>query len=108
MRPIGKAAAISVTNTSSTAITIGGDVTDYGSKVAFLNTGATVVACRVGAVGLCAAAVLPAAGTPSASNIVLPAAMTAPVVFDVPAFPFDITAIGSAAGPSLLYITPVE
>lgn len=108
MRPIGKTAVISVTGSSSTAITIGSDVTDYGSKIALLNTGGTVIALRTGSVGNCPAAVLPAVGTPSYSNIVLPATMIYPLVVDCPAFPFDITAIGSAAGPSLVYITPVE
>lgn len=109
IKPAGKTTAVSVTASSSTAVTVGAaGVQDYVSKCAFLNTGATVVAVKMGAVAACPAAVLPIAGTASDSNIVLPAAMTAPVVFSTPACPFDITLIATGAGPSIVYITPCE
>lgn len=109
IRPLGKTVAISVANTSSTEVTVGDtNFPDYASKVAMHNSGSTVVAVTFGTVGATPASVFPVAGTPSAANIVLPASMTAPVVFSVPKFPVGITAIGSAAGPSIIYITPCE
>jgi len=108
IRPVGACTAISVTATSSTAVTLTSSVGDAAQKAAFLNTGATVVAVHVGQVGICPAAVLPVAGTPSSANIVLPATMIEPVVYTLPMFPCDVTAIGSGAGPSIIYITPCE
>jgi large exoprotein involved in heme utilization and adhesion len=104
--PLAKTVAISVTGSSSTAVTVGSNYAEIITKAAFLNTGATVVAVQVGQVGICPAAVLPVAGTPSNANIVLPASMINPVVYSVPFGPFDVTAIGSAAGPSIIYVIP--
>ena len=113
IRPVGKTHAFSVANTSHTAVTVGAEVSDYCNKAAFLNTGTTVIACRLknmqpGSSDGAPAAIFPADGTPAEANIVLPALMTQPIVFAVPECPFSITAIGSAAGPGIIYVTPCE
>lgn len=106
IKPVGNTVVVSVTATSSTAVTLNGN--DACCRVAFMNPGSTTVAVQVGQVSSCPAAVLPAAGTPSSANIVLPPSMRQPVVFSTPFVPFDVTAIGSGAGPSLIYMTPCE
>ena len=109
IKPLGKTTAISVADSSTTAVTVGGtNVADYASKAAFYNAGATTIAIMVAPLGKCPAAVLPVDGTPSATNIVLPPTMHEPWVFAVPAAPFDVRCIGSAAGPGIVYITPCE
>lgn len=108
MRMVGKACVLSVSGSSSGPITVGADVGEVCTKAAFLNTGATVISVQIGQVGNCPAAVIPTGSTPSTANITLPASMTSPVVFDVLQTPFAVTAIGSAGGPSNVFITPCE
>jgi hypothetical protein len=105
LRKTGPTTALSVANTSHSAVAIAG-VSDQTNYAAFLNTGTTTVAVQL-AQSNPPAAVLPADGA-SADVIVLPPSMTMPMVVAVPANGFSVTAIGSAAGPSLVYITPVE
>jgi hypothetical protein len=104
LRNIGPTQAISVGATSSAAITVSATSNDQGAFASFLNTGSTVVAVTVSST-TANASVLPVAGTPQ-TVIMLPANMIMPVVYAVPANA-SMTAIGSAAGPSLVYITPV-
>ena len=105
IRNIGPTIALYVTASATTAVTVastGAEIQEYAS---FLNTGATVVAVNITPNGTAPAAVLPVAGTPQ-TVIILPAAMTQPVIYAVPSS-FSCTAIGTGAGPSLVYITPV-
>lgn len=107
IRNIGPTSAISVGAASSAAITIGPATSnDILSQCSFLNTGATVVALTMAANGVAPASVLPAAGVPQ-TVIMLPANMILPAVYATPQS-FSVTAIGSAAGPSNVYITPVQ
>lgn len=108
IRPVDQSTLLSVANTSHAAVTIGKNTKEACTKVAMLNTGATVLAVRFGAVGATGAAALPTDGAWSDSQIILPALMTKPVVYTTPSMPCDVTAIGSAAGPSSLWITPCE
>jgi len=106
LRVAGNTQAISLTATSSAALLIkAGYTNDQVNFVSVLNTGAVPVAVKFGdsAVG---AAVFPVAGS-TEGDYVLPALMTRPVILAVPAAPFYVRAIGSAAGPSILYVTPV-
>jgi hypothetical protein len=105
IRNIGATAALSVTASSTAAVTIAAAAGEIQAFASFLNTGAAAVAVNISPSGTAGAAVLPVAGTPQ-TVIMLPAAMTMPVIYAVPAS-FSCTAIGTAAGPSLVYITPV-
>lgn len=106
-RPAGQTQALSVVATSHAAVSLtvaGGDSANY---VALLNTGAVVVAVKLGTAG--AAAVLPVDGTPG--DFALPAAMQQAILVPMPTAQggtaCQITAIGATAGPSLVYATPV-
>lgn len=106
LRVAGNTQAISVTASSSAALEIkAGYTNDQVNFVSVLNTGSVPVAVKFGdsAVG---AAVFPVAGS-TQGDYVLPASMTRPVILAAPAAPFYVRAIGSAAGPSIVYVTPV-
>ncbi len=105
IRNIGATVALSVGASSTAAVAITLSSNDIGCFASFLNTGAAVVAVNIAANGTAASAVLPVAGT-AQTCIVLPALMVQPVIYAVPQS-FSCTAIGSAAGPSIVYITPV-
>ena len=104
-RQIGPTVAMSVGATSHAAVTIVSSSNDQCNFAAFLNTGTTTVAVNIAATNA-PAAVMPVDGV-SQTVIVLPPSMTTPVAYAVPAAPFSASAIGSAAGPSTVYITPV-
>ena len=95
--------ALSVTASSTSATLIDDNTNDQINYASFLNTGSAVVAIKWGDANV-GAAVLPVSGTNG--DFLLPAGMTSPVVLAVPSTPFYVRAIGSAAGPSLVYITP--
>ena len=95
--------ALSVTASSTSATLINDNTNDQINYASFLNTGSAVVAIKWGDANV-GAAVLPVSGTNG--DFLLPAGMTSPVVLAVPTTPFYVRAIGSAAGPSLVYITP--
>jgi hypothetical protein len=106
LRNIGPTVAISVTAASSTAVTVASTSNDQGGFASFLNTGATVIALTIAPSAITApVSVLPVPATPQ-TVIMLPANMVMPVIYATPPS-FSVTAIGSAAGPSLVYITPV-
>jgi protein-disulfide isomerase len=117
--PAGPTSAVSVTASSSTAITISATSTNTISNFSlFYNSGATqvwvsMVASQPSSGAVTApAAVLPVAGTPQPTQnqvvgIMLPANMTRPIVVATPNLPYALTAIGSGAGPSIIYITPL-
>lgn len=106
-RPAGPTVALSVVATSHAAVpltVVGNDVVTY---VALVNSGAIAVAVRFSVAGTAAA--FPVDGTPG--DFVLPAAQDQPTVLPLPSAgqgaPCQITAIGSAAGPAIIYATPV-
>ena len=105
LRPVGVTTAISVTASSTTATQIKASTNDQVNYASFINTGSTYVAVSLGDANV-AAAVLPVSGT-TTGNFVLPASMTVPIVLAVPASPYYVRLIGSGAGPSIVYITPV-
>jgi len=104
IRTAGVTHAVSVGATSTSALLITANTNDQVNYCTFLNTGATQVAVNIGDANL-AAAVLPVSGS-TTGNFVLPASMTTPVVLAVPAAPFYVRMIGSASGPSIVYVTP--
>lgn len=108
LRTAGQTTALSVGATAHAAVTIsavGGSVlSNYAS---FINTGANTVAVEISPVGVTATAAT-IASDGSTGSFVLPASMTQPIVLAVPANSFQVSAIGSASGPALVYVTPLS
>ena len=108
LRLAGRTTTLSVTASAHAAVTVsavGGSVlSNYAS---FLNTGSNTVAVEVSPTGI--TAVTASIGADGATgSFILPALMTVPIVLAVPANSFQVSAIGSAAGPSLIYVTPLS
>ena len=106
LRLQAKTTALSVVGTVHAPVTVTSVGNNQVNYAAFLNTGANSVAIEISTADVTAtAATLPAAGTPG--SFLLPPLMTQPMVLATPANNFQVSAIGSAAGPALVYITPV-
>jgi len=103
-RIAGPTTAISVTTSSSTAVTVTPSGNDQINYAGFLNLSSNVVAVTITPASA-PAAVLPVSGTPSTS-FVLGVTMSAPMVVAVPPNSFSVTTIGS--GTSTLYVTPMS
>lgn len=103
LRVVGKTYALSVTSSSHAAVLIDDTTNDQVNYAAFINTGTSAIAVKVGRADP-GAAVLPVDGTPA--DYVLPAGMTQPVVLAVPQTPYYLTAI-SASATGIIYVTPV-
>ena len=105
-RFIGPTTAITVSGTSSTAVTITPGGNDQINYCAFLNTASTPVAITISpvvqGVGSAPAAVLPTGGN-SSQSFVLGVTMSQPTVIAVPQI-FSITAIGTSG---TLYVMTV-
>ena len=102
IRNAGVTTAMSVGATSTAAVQIVSNTNDHVNYVQLLNTGSNPVAVKFGDANV-GAAVFPVSGT---GDYVLAAGMTQPVIVACPAAPFYIRAIGSAAGPAIIYVTP--
>lgn len=106
-RAAGPTVGLSVVATSHAAVPIAVVANDNANFVSVLNTGTVAVAVRLSVAGT--AATLPGDGT--TGDFVLAGAMTHPILLTLPSpsgvSPCQITAIATAAGPSLLYVTPV-
>jgi len=101
-----KTTVVSVTASAITPVTVTSVGNNQVNYAAFLNTGSTSVAIEISPLGVTATtATLPVAGT--SGSFLLPPLMTQPMVLATPANNFQVSAIGSAAGPALVYITPV-
>jgi len=106
-RFVGPTTAITVSTSSSTAVTITPAGNDQVNFCGFLNTGSTPIAVNIlaavpGTTSTASAAVLPTGGN-SSTSFVLGVAMSAPQVMVVPPS-FSITAIGTA---NTLYVMPM-
>lgn len=104
IRNVGATTAMSVGATSTAAVLIESKTNDQVNYVQLLNTGSNPVAVKLGDANV-GAAVFPVSGS-TTGDYVLPAGMTQPVIVASPACPFYIRAIGSAAGPAIIYVTP--
>lgn len=110
-RAAGPTVALSVVATAHAAVPLTKTVNEVVTWCALLNTGAVAVAVKLSVAGT--APVLPVDGTPG--DFLLPPLMTIPITVPMPAdqvtssgaAPCQITAIGAAAGPSLVYATPI-
>ena len=111
----GSTTALSVGAAQHAAVAILVPAADMATFAAFLNTGAVpvcVVTAQLPVSGTAAtpAVVFPVDGTPTVpTSFMLPGAMTQPLVVTVPVGNggFSCSAIGSAAGPSIIYVTPI-
>jgi len=106
-RFVGPTTAITVTTSSSTAVTITPNGNDQVNFCGFLNTGTTPIAVTIapavlGTTTTAPAAVLPTGGNTSQS-FVLGVSMSSPQVMVVPPI-FSVTAIGTA---NTLYVMPM-
>jgi hypothetical protein len=112
-RCAGPVTAISVGSTSTAPLNVvpyGNDQVNYAE---FLNPGSTQVCVVVAPIptnGLASTPpiVFPVVGVPTVPPaFMLPATMTQGKLMAVPAGGFSVSAIGSAAGPSVIFITPM-
>ena len=111
MRPVGPTYALSVANTQHTSVSINPTGNDQCNFASFYNSGSTQV-CVVTAPNatppLTPTLVFPLDGAPTVPNsFILPASMTQDKIISVPANGFSVSAIASAAGPAIIYVTPV-
>ena len=105
IRSIGKTTAVSVGASATSEVLINSSTNDQNTFVSLINTGATSVAVKFGPTGL-SAPVLPVSGS-TTGDFVLPPSMKNAIIFEVPTTPCYVRMIGSAAGPSIVYVTPV-
>jgi hypothetical protein len=114
-RPIGPTYALSVANTQTVPIAVAMPVGETMNYAEFINTGSTTVCVVIGPAPKGVAApttptlVFPVAGAPTVpTSFILGPSMQEPRVVPVPANGFAVSAIGSAAGPATVFITPVS
>lgn len=118
-RPVGPTYALSVTASAHAAVAIVRPARDAPVLCSFFNASTTVDVCiafqplsQTGAAQTFSPAlVFPVDGTPTTwISMVLPANMTQEMIISVPNgnSGFSLTAIGSAAGPSIIYVTHVS
>lgn len=108
LRPNGQTYALSITNTAHAAVTVSAIDTDQPGYANLLNLGSVAVALTfapAGSSGINTPA-FPVDGSPSAT-IVLPPNMTQPLQVTTPGAAFIVSGIAAAAGPALVYITPM-
>jgi hypothetical protein len=108
-KPVGPTYALSVANTQHAAVAVAPVQGDISRFAEFVNLGATdvcVVVAPYAATPATPTLVFPVDGTPTVPNsFMLPHGMVTPRVVAIPANGFSVSAIGSAAGPSIIYIT---
>ena len=105
LRQAGVTYAQSVGATSTSALLIEDSTNDQVNYCSFLNTGSTLVAVKMGDANV-GAAVFPVSGS-TTGDFVLPPSMNDAIMFAVPTTPTYVRMIGSAAGPSIVYVTPI-
>jgi len=108
-RAIAPTTAISVTATSSTAVTITASGNDQLNYCGFLNTNSFPVAVNIAPTSA-GTAVLPAGGATS-SSVILGVTMSTPMVLAVPAMGsgqgFSVTTIAGTGNSGVIYVTPM-
>jgi hypothetical protein len=113
IRPTGPTYALSVANTLHASVAILPTGNDQINFCAFTNTGSTDICVNIAPIpstGIPTNPTLafPVDGTPTVPNsFLIPHGMTGASVLAVPPNGFSLSAIGSAAGPSIMYVTPV-
>ncbi len=111
-RPTGPTYALSVANTQTLALGIPQSTNEPISYAEFLNASTTtvcVVIAPLASPAVTPTLAFPVAGVPTVPNsFILGPSMQTPRVVPVPSNGFSVSAIGSAAGPALVFITPVS
>lgn len=111
-RPVGPTFALSVGSTQHVAVAIPAVQGETSNYAEFTNPGTTDVCVVVVPLTTPPAAptlVFPVDGTPTVPNsFILAHAMAEPRVVAVPSNGFCVSAIGSAAGPSVFFLTQVS
>ena len=104
-RVVGQTTAVSAGATATSEALVNNDPNIQCNYVSLINTGATSVAVKFGSTGV-GAPVLPVSGS-TTGDFVLPPSMNDAIMFAVPTTPTYVRMIGSAAGPSIVYVTPI-
>lgn len=111
-RPIGPTFALSVGAAQHAPVAIPpvqGETSNYAEFTNIGSTDVCVVVTPFSAVPSSPTLVFPLDGVPTVpSSFLLPHGMTQPRVVAVPANGFCVSAIGSASGPSIFYLTQVS
>lgn len=111
-RVAGPTYALSVVATQHTDVVVASKLAETCSYALFLNTGTTAVCVVTSNASIpTPTVVFPVDGTPTVpTSFVLPPAMVIPIAVAVlckGTEGFNVSAIGSGAGPSILYVTPI-
>lgn len=104
-RIVGPTVAVSAGATATSEALVNNNPNIQCNYVSLINTGSTSVAVKFGPTGV-GAPVLPVSGS-TTGDFVLPPLMTDAILFGIPTTPTYVRMIGSAAGPSIVYITPI-
>jgi hypothetical protein len=104
-RIVGPTVAVSAGASATSEALVNNNPNIQCNYVSLINTGTTSVAVKFGPTGL-TAPVLPVSAT-NTGDFVLPPLMTDAILFGIPTTPTYVRMIGSAAGPSIVYVTPV-
>ena len=108
-RAVAPTTAISVSATSSTAVTITASGNDQINYCGFLNTNSFPVAVNIAPTSA-GTAVLPAGGATS-SSVILGVTMSTPMVLAVPAMGggqgFSVTTVAGTGNSGVIYVTPM-
>jgi hypothetical protein len=104
-RVVGKTTAVSAGAIATSEALVNNDPNIQCNYVSLINTGATSVAVKFGPTGV-GAPVLPVSGS-TTGDFVLPPSMNDAIMFGVPTTPTYVRMIGSDAGPSIVYVTPI-
>ena len=104
-RIVGPTVAVSVAASATSEALVNNNPNIQCNYVSLINTGATSVAVKFGPAGL-DAPVLPVSGS-TTGDFVLPPSMNDAILFGIPTTPTYVRMIGSAAGPSIVYVTPI-
>ena len=111
-RVAGPTYALSVAATQHADVNVVPKLAETCNYALFWNTGTTAVCVVTSNFGIATPAVVfPVDGTPTIpTSFVLPPSMPLPVAFSVLCYGtsgFNVSAIGSAAGPTIVYVTPL-
>ena len=104
-RAVGQTVAVSVTASATSEALVNNTPNIQCNFVSLINTGATSVAVKFGPTGV-GAPVLPVSGS-TTGDFVLPPNMNDAIMFGIPTTPTYVRMIGSGAGPSIVYVTPI-
>jgi hypothetical protein len=104
-RIVGPTVAVSAGSSATSEALVNNNPNIQCNYVSLINTGSTSVAVKFGPTGV-GAPVLPVSGS-TTGDFVLPPLMTDAILFGIPTTPTYVRMIGSASGPSIVYVTPV-